>query len=165
MCPPRRPPHLVERDDLPRVATAHLEQLAQKGGFVHARHCEHVFLDVGLDQGVADVGTPALLVGNPAGATGETAEVDVLVEREGEGIVHFLERPMGHAKDFVATGEALAQPLLHEQRRRAEQHDMHGHAGASGGIPQSLHDTRPLRHRLDFVENENERDAVCGRVV
>ena len=68
-------------DQLARVgAAAQLEQAFQKRRLFDPGHLQDVALDVGFDQGITDILSPAGFVADQAGRTRVAPEIDVLVQ-------------------------------------------------------------------------------------
>jgi hypothetical protein len=63
-------------------------------------------------------------------------------------------------EDLEAAREALAEPALDEQRRRAQQHHLEWKATGAIFVPQPFDCLRPARHLLDLVEGENGPPAA-----
>ena len=61
-------------------ATTHLKHVFQERRLFDPGHLQDVALNVGLDQGITDVLSPAGFIANQAGRTWVATEIDVLVQ-------------------------------------------------------------------------------------
>ena len=147
--------HLGVAELLPGVAAAELEQPTQECRLVHPGEQEHVAADRGLDQRIEDVPPPAGLVADQRRGPRVAAEEDELVEGDPEGGPHLRERPVRDAEDLEPAGQALGEPLLHEQRRRSEQDHLQPATGAGVLVPQALDGLGPAGGLLDLVDHEH----------
>ena len=122
---------------------------------VHALQCEDVAFDVGLDHRPVNEASPPGLIANEWRSARIAAEVHEPVQIEVERRRHLGEGPVLDIDDLVATGKALGQPALHQERCRAEQYDMKREAFKPIGIPEPLHGLRPVRDLLNLVEYQD----------
>ena len=72
---------LGQGDQLTRVGSAaQFKQVLQERRFFNPGHLQDVTLDVGFDQGITDILSPAGFVADQAGRTRVAPEIDVLVQ-------------------------------------------------------------------------------------
>ena len=94
--------------------------------------------------------------------TGISAKVQILVEREIEGLAHFGVGPVRQAQGLESTCQALRQTLGKQERGRSEQNHLEWPLLARVLIPEPLHRLRPRRNLLDLVQHEHRAYFVGG---
>src|SRR5581483_2963424 len=97
-----------------------LEEPPQQCRLVHATEEQDVARDGRLDQRIADVARPTVVVAGKRRRPGVAALEEKLFQRKAESRAHFGERPVRQVKDLEASGQTFGETALDQQRSGAE---------------------------------------------
>ena len=122
MCQGRRVPgvmelaeHLGIGDELGRKGCRQSEKMAQQNRFGDLAHLEHIAGKDRFDEGIGDVALPGQFVVCEGCGSGIAAEIDPLLQTPAEGGAALRIPPVVAAMQEKSAGQALGQPLLHQQ--------------------------------------------------
>ena len=155
--------HLGIGDELGRKGGRQGKEMAQQDRLGDLAHLEHVAGKDRFDEGVGDVALPGRLVFREGCGPRIAAEVDPLLQIPAEGVTALGIPPVIAAMQEEPAGQALGQPLLHQQGRRSEDQDANLRC-CRAAVPEKLEGLAPSPHLLHLVENEQDRTARWGAV-